>query len=559
MSKLALPPLSGVSPAAQSAFRAIAAWANAMEEQISGTTQIITKVASSSATQAEVTAQVKKAVASVVKEPVRSTKELVVDILQNMGNEPPIDMNAPVLFQARGRDASNNYFLGIGAGGLLGGFVPIGSSTRRDSFGISTKDGSFFFGTEDPANTTDPAHRQIVFDTAHNAIVFGSSIKIRRSNGDEETLETVASRGYSHADLENDLAAGVSSVIAGAGGNFVLEASADGGYVLMRHKDLQYTGGSAYSGTLRTALGITSNGIFMGYQSKTTGAFTPTVSIDGTTGNATFLGTIAANSVLSSSATVDGMSLATIKGNASLGSSAYSSLSSKLDANAANVMNTGFYLKTPNYDSTAANTGGLAIYNGGILGRKRNKTNTGWDVTFVVDANGNATFKGDISGASGTFAGDINTSGQILATGVTNSGTGISASIVGSSLVADVGVFGQGNKFGVYGTGATGVGGRSVSGIGVEGGGGTGVYGIGHNYGVYATTVSGIALHVHGRMEITDPTRVENLNADRLDDYHASSFLIVNGSTSVWGGGGTLYRIPIKIGNTTYYFMCQTS
>jgi len=489
MSKLALPPLSGVSPAAQSAFRAIAAWANAMEEQISGTTQIITKVASSSATQAEVTAQVKKAVASVVKEPVRSTKELVVDILQNMGNEPPIDMNAPVLFQARGRDASNNYFLGIGAGGLLGGFVPIGSSTRRDSFGISTKDGSFFFGTEDPANTTDPAHRQIVFDTAHNAIVFGSSIKIRRSNGDEETLETVASRGYSHADLENDLAAGVSSVIAGAGGNFVLEASADGGYVLMRHKDLQYTGGSAYSGTLRTALGITSNGIFMGYQSKTTGAFTPTVSIDGTTGNATFLGTIAANSVLSSSATVDGMSLATIKGNASLGSSAYSSLSSKLDANAANVMNTGFYLKTPNYDSTAANTGGLAIYNGGILGRKRNKTNTGWDVTFVVDANGNATFKGDISGASGTFEGAV-----YAKTTISDGTTAFSIKGETSSPIG-MGVRGESSGYiGVYGSGGT----RGVSGYSSSG------------YGVYGSSTTGYAIYSDGEMFLNGDLRWKN-------------------------------------------------
>lgn len=558
MSKLALPPLSGVSPAAQSAFRAIAAWANAMEEQISGTTQIITKVASSSATQAEVTAQVKKAVASVVKEPVRSTKELVVDILQNMGNEPPIDMNAPVLFQARGRDASNNYFLGIGAGGLLGGFVPIGSSTRRDTFGISTKDGSFFFGTEDPANTTDPAHRQIVFDTAHNAIVFGSSIKIRRSNGDEETLETVASRGYSHADLENDLAAGVSSVIAGAGGNFVLEASADGGYVLMRHKDLKYTGGSAYSGTLRTALGITSNGIFMGYQSKTTGAFTPTVSIDGTTGNATFLGTIAANSIISPSATVSGTAMSTIASNAAAVSAKLQSDSSYILSGVMSVTNAGGGIRTGNVAWDANGTvnagSGIAITSKGIVGVSGNQ------ITFSVNGTtGAATFKGDISGASGMFAGDINTSGQILATGVTNSGGGISASIVGSSLAADAGVFGQGNKFGIYGTGATGVGGRSVSGIGVEGGGGTGVYGFGHNYGVYANTVSGIALHVHGRMEITDPTRVENLNADRLDDYHASSFLIVNGSTSVWGGGGTLYRIPIKIGNTTYYFMCQTS
>lgn len=489
MSKLALPPLSGVSPAAQSAFRAIAAWANAMEEQISGTTQIITKVSSSSVTQAEVTAQVKKAVASVVKEPVRSTQELVLDILQNMGNEPPIDMNAPVLFQARGSDANNNYFLGIGAGGLLGGFVPIGSSTRRDTFGISTKDGSFFFGTEDPANTTDPAHRQIVFDTSNNVIVFGSSIKIRRSNGDEETLETVASRGYSHADLENDLAAGVSSVIAGAGGNFVLEASADGGYVLMRHKDLQYTGGSAYSGTLRTALGITSNGIFMGYQSKTTGAFTPTVSIDGTTGNATFLGTIAANSIISPSATVSGTAMSTIASNAAAVSAKLQSDSSYILSGVMSVTNAGGGIRTGNVAWDANGTvnagSGIAITPKGIVGVSNN------EVTFSVNGTtGEAIFKGNISGAVGTFSGSIYA--QSTATdGVNNFAVqGVTSHYLGFGVRGS-----SSNYIGVFGSGGT----RGVSGFSSSG------------YGVYGLSTSGYAVYADGDMYIDKGLRWRNI------------------------------------------------
>lgn len=134
---------------------------------------------------------------------------------------------------------------------------------------------------------------------------------------------------YTEADLRDDLAQGVGNVLAGIGSDYRLDVSADSGTVLIKHKDVD-TGagtGAGYSGPLRCALGLTANGIIMGYNRQSDGAWVNSIVIDATTGSATytgeinatsgnFTGTVTAGSVIDASATVSGTSLGTIRAGA---------------------------------------------------------------------------------------------------------------------------------------------------------------------------------------------------------------------------------------------------
>jgi hypothetical protein len=152
----------------------------------------------------------------------------------------------------------------------------------------------------------------------------------------------------------------------------------------------------------------------------------------------------------------------TIKANAAAGASI--DISGKLDKQATYILGTDFSLKTNGYDSG----NGLVITNTGILAKKSGAS------TFAIDSNGNATFKGDITGATGTFAGNVVSSGQIKGTGSTTGTLGTAAvlgqptgtlvhGVVGYVTTATTGVTGHctnGAGYGVRGTntGASGVG-----------------------------------------------------------------------------------------------------
>ena len=231
-----------------------------------------------------------------------------------------------------------------------------------------------------------------------------------------------------------------------------------------------------------------------------------------------------------------------------LAASAAGSVSNKLDKGAAYVMTGSFALKSSGFD--AGN--GVAITSTGILGK------LGGVTTFSLDNAGNATFAGELSSATGTFAGSISTSGDLGVSGSAYfSGRGSSGTsyirVAGSWYAADATVIGSAAtnadnggrvRAGVVGTASSsvsafdvGVAGYAASaskGIGVIGSGGLegGYFYSGAGIGMECRSDTGDALLVTGKMRITNSTLVTNLNADRLDDRHASDFaLAVNAAT----------------------------
>ena len=281
-------------------------------------------------------------------------------------------------------------------------------------------------------------------------------------SGGGMTPEQVATRRqatYTTSDLAEDLAAGGATIISGAAsGSTRMELDPAGNFVVFKHKDASVGGSTgAYSGTVRTAVGITAAGFLAGYNRTSDGAWQNTIVIDSTTGNVTIQGTLKANSVIEVGALVGvgGQTIGTVAGNAS---AAYAGLSGKLNKAGGDILtgaitfNSAGGFKTSGItiasDGSSSGTG-VAVTSAGIVGRN------GSGITFAIDTSGNATFKGDITGASGTFAGNLSTNGYVKANGQISSSDGV-ASIVGNeSGVAGKGVVGYaGNTtlgFGIYG------------------------------------------------------------------------------------------------------------
>ena len=276
------------------------------------------------------------------------------------------------------------------------------------------------------------------------------------------TPEQVATRRpatYTTSDLAADLAAGGATIISGAAsGSTRMELDPAGNFVVFKHKDASVGGSAgAYSGTVRTAVGITAAGFLAGYNRTSDGAWQNTIVIDSTTGNVTIQGTLKANSVIEVGALIGagGQTIGTVAGNAS---AAYAGLSDKLSKSGGDILsgaitfNSAGGFKTSGItiatDGSSSGTG-VAVTSAGIVGRN------GSGITFAIDTSGNATFKGDITGASGTFAGNLSTNGYVKANGQISSTDGV-ASIVGNeSGVANKGVVGYaGNTTlgsGIYG------------------------------------------------------------------------------------------------------------
>lgn len=532
MSKLSLPPLGALPPAAQAAFRSVASWANSLEQ---ATTEVRAQQKTSADTIVKQAISAAKETAQQVARSsgvddgrfARKAEDIARDLLQNMGTLPPIKMNAPQLFEASNTTGGKTHQLGIGAGGIIGGYT-VGATTTL-TFGVSTDDGSVFFGAEDAAHTADPAHKQIVFDATNSVVTFGADIIIRRSDGSTQTLEDLASgSGYTKTDLEADLSSGVSHILSGVGTNYVMDVNPTSGYIVMGRAGGVY-GGYAAPGTDRPALAITSNGIAMGYNRSSDGLWVNSVSLS-SAGSLTVSGTInALAGNFATSVTVGGETLGTMQSNASTAlsnaSAALSGLSSKLSAGATYILGTDIALKTSGYDGG----NGLIVTNTGILAKKSGNT------TFAIDSAGNATFKGDITGASGTFAGYVNTTGSVNATGVYGSAVG-NASVVGVPS----------------NTSYHGVAGISGSGVGIYGKSGSGGYGVyGENLASSSPAVvgyapSGVDFLASGSKKIGFGGSSTNIRYDgslfRVSDATSTDayLLMITAATAASSSGATL-------------------
>lgn len=389
-----------------------------------------------------------------------------------------------------------------------------------------------------------------------------------------KTLGDLASSvGYSTADLEADLLAGVGSVLAGTGGNYRMWIDAAGGKLEFGHKDLDVAGlGSAYSGDLRSGMVISSTGIAAGYNRKDTGAWVNALAIS-STGDVTIAGTLKASSIIEAGATVSGYgTIGTVANNADQAAidaaAAVAAAAAKLNKSSADTLSGaisvtssgGIKVGTIAWDAAGNVTSGsgIAITAKGLVGA------SGGSATFSISTTGEAYYSGAVSAGqitTGTItAASLDTVGYgaffgQIPSAITIAGQSQRPTLYGASPVGDIGVAGTSSSgYGVFGSATTGTGVRGASGswygvwgstdtgqgvrgaanasggIGVHGrnsAGGIGVEGFaagGTGIGVRAQCALGTALHVAGTMTITSSTLVTNLNADMLDGNHASAF-----------------------------------
>ncbi len=561
-------------PDVQAAFRAVAAWAAAAPQTTDAQqskTQLRSGVPATQLGQVTRGAITQPAINSPLSRPSITSDFAVRAILQNSAMSAPIEMNSSVVFKA----GTSSTMVGMGSGGVIAynSTYEVGGYNGY-TFGISAADGSFFFGPEDwGVGVTDHSRKQILFDAASGVFQIGSDVVVKRSSGALETLETIASAsGYTSADLAADLAAGVGTVIAGAGQDYLLTVNNTN--IVAAHKDVVFQGYSAAAdaaNTRRAALGITANGIIMGYN-DVNGNWVSSIAIDATTGTASFTGainatsgnftgTINAGSVITNSVTVDGTTLNTIKTGAAAGATALqaASIVNLIDRTANTVLagtispasgvaNAGaFKIGTITWDTSGAVTGGtgVAITANGIIGRNASGP------SFSIDVNGNATYAGTLTASqvtSGTFTGvSVATSGSISSTGVSAGALGnvsIYASVTGASHVAVGGL--STNGTGVYGK--TSVAGQS------------GVYGDCATSGGTGVTANGtggaIALAVNGPMTMSSASTVTNLSAYYLQGYPLSDFPRLAGSAEA-GSYSATYRAPAVWGGINVWVLLQ--
>lgn len=357
--------------------------------------------------------------------------------------------------------------------------------------------------------------------------IIAGSVTINDALG--PTLDEIAAG----VDIQGALTAGVTNILAGVGTDFRLNVDTVNSLITLQHKDAVFLG-TAAAGSNKPGLGISASGIGIGYNRAVDGAWVTSITLDAS-GNAAFLGTVTAGSIITSSVTVSGTTLGAILSMATDGFDINDLLLNGGTAVLKGVLvptNSGA-IKTGTITwntTTGALTGGtgMAMTEFGLIGAASGSAT----LTFSA-ATGALTIKGNITGGS-----NIDITGTGYFDGITSDGFGSAAIVANQGGAADFGVIGYSN-----GSGQPGIWGSNVStgGIGVQGNANSST-----GYGVRAvnSNVSGTALRVEGRMSMTNTTLVSNLNADMVDGIHASALCQIvpcnTGTCTVSGNGFNL-------------------
>ncbi len=189
--------------------------------------------------------------------------------------------------------------IGISSAGIGMGYNDPVTGTWINSVAITAAGDATFKGT-------------IAADSviANNVAVVGKSTTLGQMADD---IATFAGGSF---NLQPALDAGVTNILAGTGADYRMTVDTTGAFVAFHHKDAKYQG-TAVSGTgVRPAIGLSAAGLAMGYNRSIDGAWVNSVAIDAS-GNAIFAGTIAANSIITNSATINGVQVGTIQSNSS--------------------------------------------------------------------------------------------------------------------------------------------------------------------------------------------------------------------------------------------------
>jgi hypothetical protein len=350
---------------------------------------------------------------------------------------------------------------------------------------------------------------------------------------------------YTRARLTQDLETGAASIISnGNTSDNIMKTGLN--YILFQNKNAIPLGSTgAYTGTVRTALGLLSTGIVGGYNDPSTGNWVSSITIDTATGNLNVLGTIKANSIIQVGAYLGTDTVSTVLGNITTANStansalstantaitnantAIASAASKLSKSASDILSGtinfsgagGFATGSISINSSGVASGsGVALTSKGIVG-----LNSGTPTFSINATTGAASFSGDITGsngtftgtlnavggtftgslvaASGTFTGDITSSGHFSLSGTGfiyggSSSANTVAYINGSSTIYGLVVDG-GGLFSTAIKAYTTAGGVSVYGV-TAGGIGLSAYDSAAGIAINATSVSGTALAISG-------------------------------------------------------------
>lgn len=421
---------------------------------------------------------------------------------------------------------SNKPAIGISSAGIAMGYNRSSDGQWVNAVAIDATGNATFAGTISASSVI-----------AQDVLVSGTSVSM---------IDLVNGMGGSTFDLQGALDAGVTNILAGVGSNYRMDVNTASGYAVFRHKDAVYNG-TAAAGSVKPALGISAAGIAMGYNRASDGAWVNAVAIDAT-GNATFAGTVAANSIIANTATVNGVTLGTIQNNAATGSN-HASLTgnvhnvslTQISGDLDDIANGSTYFKTTATQVTGATRAANALdsssdYIRSLVSTKMALVGANPSTGIVMDGNGirmyqssslrvnipvsgDPSFSGNITGGSNI---EITGKGSFKGMGLTD---GQRASLVANPSSASGG-------FGLW-AGASSSGYAGVLGSGSSAANGVTGTASGSGRGVTAIhTGSGVALGVIGRMTITNTALVSNLNADMVDSLHSTSFCRTIGSRS---------------------------
>jgi len=413
--------------------------------------------------------------------------------------------------------------------------------------------------------------------------IIAGSVKVNDPSG--PTMDEI----IAGADVDDALAAGVGKIVAGIGGNYLLDVNPTSAYAIFRHKDAVFLG-TAAAGSNKPGVGISAAGVTMGYNRASDGAWVTSVAIDAS-GNAAFLGTVTAGSVVANTVTISGTGLS--MGDVASQSTAGQNISDALKISGTTILkgtikptDTGALAVgsiTWNATTGALSGGtGIAITEWGIIGAA-----SGVETFSIQASSGTAIFRGDIiGGANISITGKAVFEGAFLNAGVT---AAVHANTSGASLYGINTRAGGGTGVAINASGAvagadgvsasaTGSGGRGVYSLGASSAvaieaesSGAGHVIVGTSYGAGAAVYciansTGPALRVEGPMTMTNTAAVTNLNADAVDGKHVSSLCQIvitdSGTCTISGNGFNLFSTVSGVrtrASTNFVYIESTS
>lgn len=358
--------------------------------------------------------------------------------------------------------------LGISANGIGMGYNDPVTGAWTNAVSITSAGDATFKGT-------------IAADSviANNVAVVGKATTLGQMADD---IATFADGSF---NLQPALDAGVTNILAGVGANYRMTVDTTGAFVAFHHKDAVYQGTAVTGSGIRPALGISAAGMAMGFNDAG-GTWRNSVVIDAG-GNAIFAGTIAANSIIANSATIDGISIGTIKQNASDAATHIAATGNvhnvslgQVAGDLDDIADGSTYFKTNSDEKAGAGRAANALDSAGDYIRSLRSTKivvsapnptTGWvgdgagirlyqggSLKVNIPVSGSPSFSGNITGG-----GDINITGLARFEGV-NLVSGFTAAVHANvSKNAVIGVVGH------AGSGGAGVRGEATVGYGVIG------------------------------------------------------------------------------------------